>query len=98
MKVRIRTNLGSVDAESIKHKCGSELNHAECVCGAEVSVPAAAAALLIERGIAEAAEEPETTKEKEPPVLLKTPPVAEKPEKEVRGKAKKPDITGPAKQ
>lgn len=64
MVVRFLTNLGSLDAESVTRACGCEVDHKACVCGAEVELADAAAALLVDRGIAVAL----------PPVIKAVPP------------------------
>lgn len=65
MVVRFSTNLGSIDADAITRACGCKVDHKSCVYGAEAEVPDAAAALLVERGIAVAM----------PPVIKAVPPV-----------------------
>lgn len=51
MKVRFRTNLGSIDAADLG------LDHRECQYGKAVNVADEAAEILIARGIAEPAEQ-----------------------------------------
>lgn len=75
MYVKFRTNLGTSDAERIKHATGVEVDAKRCTVGSEHDLADAAAQWLIDRGIAEGraveaiAKQPEITapaKEPEP--------------------------------
>lgn len=58
MRVRFRTNLGSVDAEALNKRHGCTLDCRECIVDAVVVVPAKAGEELLDRGIVAAVEDP----------------------------------------
>lgn len=74
MKVRFRTNLGSRDAESLK------LDFRKCQDGDVLDVSDSVGAVLIKRGIAEAASQP--IKAVPPPVQMQAVPPESKKAKE----------------
>ncbi len=85
MKVVFRTNLGSIDAK----KFG--LDHKKCQLGSTAEVNESVAEALTKSGLAVPAEKASSDD------LISSFREEEQRDKEVRGEAKKPSITAPAK-